>query len=298
MSPEAALLAGLASDPCVEGWLVLADYWDETGDRRGELARLLHDPARIASLTDDDRGDRVLALCNAGVGPVCATVTDAIGIEYVWIPPGTFRMGGNGQKGNPKRRVAITRGFFMGVYPVTQRQYREVTGESPSHFAGDDRPVESVSWDDAVNFCERLAARTGRAIRLPTEAEWEYACRAGTTTEFWNGNGEANLKKIGWFGGNSGSQTHVVGEKRSPNPWGLHDIHGNVWEWCQDIYTDILSKDSQIDPVVTSGSIGARVLRGGSWSYDPTDCLAAYRSGYAPAHRVTYGGFRVCFRLD
>jgi len=285
MSPEAALLAGLASDPCLEGWLVLADYWDEIGDRRGELTRLLHDPARIASLTDDDRSDRILALWNAGVGPVRATMTDAVGIEYAWIPPGTSRMGGNGVEDNPERRVTITRGFFMGVHPVTQQQYFAVTGESPSRFAGDDRPVEMVSWDDAVIFCERLNATTGRAIRLPTEAEWEYACRAGTTTEFWSGNDEAAFEKVGWGEWNSGFELHAVGDHSAPNHWGLHDMHGNVWEWCQDVFFGASRKKT-------------RVQRGGAFYDDHWNALSAFRQMNSHSDRYSGFGFRVCYRPE
>jgi formylglycine-generating enzyme required for sulfatase activity len=217
-------------------------------------------------------------------------------MQFAWIPPGPFLMGGNGQNPNPQHRVTITKGFWMGVFPVTQAQWQAVLGYNPSNFRGDDRPVEMVSWDDCQEFCKKLAELTGKPTRLPTEAEWEYACRAGTTTEYWNGNAEESLKKAGWYGGNSGRQTHTVGELKSPNPWGLHDVHGNVWEWCQDWYGG-LTTANQTDP--TGQPKGEnRVVRGGAWNYDAPVCLAAFRNNYVPGTRSGSIGLRVCFRPD
>lgn len=216
-------------------------------------------------------------------------------MNFCWIPPGSFQMGGNGQSDNPKRNVSISKGFWMGQTEVTQAQWRIVNGHDPSHYKSDDRPVECVSWDDSQEFCRKLAGMTRVPIRLPTEAEWEYACRAGTTSDYsWPGGVEA-LQLIGWFKGNSNSQTQPVG-KLAANAWGLHDVHGNVWEWCQDSYGG-LSPDPQTDPVAESG-ISPRVVRGGAWLSNPAICLSAYRGGNDQKVRFTFNGLRVCFRPD
>ena len=141
-----------------------------------------------------------------------------------------------------------------------------------------------------------------RAVQ-DTAAEWEYACRAGTTSDYWNGNGKEALEQIGWFNGNSGNQTHTVGEKKTANPWGLFDIHGNVWEWCQDLYCE-LDTDNTIDPLYTENEDndeldgGERVARGGAWGEVARDHLAACRTWGAPDVRDKFSGFRVCFCLD
>jgi hypothetical protein len=169
--------------------------------------------------------------------------------------------------------------FSIGVYEVTQQQYEAVMGSNPSRFKGANNPVEQVSWDDAVAYCARLSSlpaevAAGRVYRLPTEAEWEYACRAGTTTEYSFGDNEQDLGKYAWFETNSGGTTHAVGKKR-PNGWGLYDMHGNVFEWCSD----------------ADGSY--RVYRGGSWILSARYCRSAYRNGNVPSHRLNYLGFRL-----
>ena len=169
-------------------------------------------------------------------------------------------------------------------------------GLQPQQFPGADRPVEMVSWDDCQEFCQKMAELTGKPIQLPTEAEWEYACRAGTTGEYFSGNDVYALRRVGWYDFNSEGQTHVVGEKMVANPWGLFDVHGNVWEWCQDLFASLGSENIK-DPLnLNSGD--ARVYRGGSWYFNAVVCRAAYRSRLAPGSRSHNFGLRVCFRLD
>ncbi len=217
-------------------------------------------------------------------------------MKFAWIPPGTFLMGGNAVEDNPQHRVTISKGFWMGIFPVTQAQWQAVMGYNPSHFPGPDRPVETVSWDDCQEFCQKLAELTVKPIRLPTEAEWEYACRAGTTSEYFSGNGEDALRKVGWYSPNNKEQTHLVGETKVANAWGLFDVHGNVWEWCQDYYGQLTS-DNTNDPFNLKNG-DARVFRGGSWCSDAANCRAAFRNGHAPSRRFGNVGLRVCFHLD
>ena len=198
----------------------------------------------------------------------------------------------------PVHRVTLSKPFLLGVHEVTQEQYWRVTGLNPSKFKGRTSPVEQVSWEDAVEFCRKLSAlpeekAAGRIYRLPTEAEWEYACRAGTTTEFNYGVDPKKLADYAWYGYNSGGTTHPVGQKK-PNPWGLYDMHGNVFEWCQDWYSPYPS-GAMIDPVVQdlkSGS-SSRVSRGGSFLNRVAGyCRSAYRfTGPSALHGSR--GFRV-----
>ena len=173
-----------------------------------------------------------------------------------------------------------TPSFCLAKYPVTQAQYEEIMGKNPSYFKGH-RPVECVSWHDAVAFCKKLSEREGRTYRLPTEAEWEFACRAGTKTEYYTGDTEEDLARAGWYVGNSDNQTHPVGQKE-PNAFGLYDMHGNVWEWCADWYDE---------------PKGRRVLRGGAWDLVSVYCRSAYRFGFGPVSRYVYLGFRVLLEL-
>ena len=168
-------------------------------------------------------------------------------------------------------------------------------GTNLSKFKGPRNPVEAVSWDDAVEFFRKLSAlpaekAAGYVYRLPTEAEWEYACRAGTMTEYSFGNDESELGDYAWHASNSGNTTHPVGSKQ-PNPWGLHDMHGNVWEWCQDWHGDY-PRGAVTDPTgPSSGSF--RVLRGGGWVHGSEYCRSANRGGSTPDDRGSYYGFRV-----
>jgi formylglycine-generating enzyme required for sulfatase activity len=221
--------------------------------------------------------------------------TNSLGMKFAWIPPGSFLIGSPpSEKGRfeneVQHRVRLTRGFWLGVYPVTQKEWNMVMGSNPSHFKGDDRPVEQVSWEDCQEFCRKLGKREGKTYRLPTEAEWEYACRAGTTTAYYFGDKQALLDEYAWYSGNSGSQTHSVGQKKA-NAWGLYDMYGNVWERCQDWYEEY-PRSEQVDPSGPSGG-SYRVFRGGGWSSSGLDCRSARRNGYSPGDRFTYLGCRL-----
>jgi formylglycine-generating enzyme required for sulfatase activity len=213
-------------------------------------------------------------------------------------PPGTFQMGSNNGQDDekPVHTVKLTNCFSLSVYPITQAQWKAVMGTDPSHFKGADRPVENVSWTDAVAFCEKLTEKlSGHGqVRLPTEAEWEYACRAGTTTDYYTGNGETALKAVGWYSSNSGKETHPVGQLEA-NTWNLHDMHGNVWEWCKDWYGDYSSSQTTDPTGPASGS--GRVIRGGCWLNSVGRCRSAYRVGRDPLPRGNDLGFRVAFVL-
>ncbi len=165
----------------------------------------------------------------------------------------------------------LTKGFHLGTFPVTQEQWQAIMGNNPSRFKGRKRPVETVSWDDCVEFCDRLGQRTGMRIRLPTEAEWEYACRAGTSTAYHFGN-ELEPRLANY----AGSNTSEVGSY-PPNAWGLYDMHGNVSEWCQDWYGPYPQGDSR-DPQGSNYG-DSRLLRGGSWYSYPVKCRSARRNG-------------------
>jgi formylglycine-generating enzyme required for sulfatase activity len=229
--------------------------------------------------------------------------------NMVFIPPGVFSFGSPSNEVDryddegPQTTVTISQSFWIGTYPVTQQEYLSVMTNNPSYFTGDlSRPVEQVSWLDASNYCRLLTQRDRASgqiparyqYRLPTEAEWEYACRAGTTTRFYYGEdlGYAALTANAWYRSNSGYQTHPVGQK-PPNPWGLFDMSGNVWEWCQDWYAPSHPGGSVSDPQgPVAGTI--RVLRGGSWYDQGWLCRSACRIGDDPiANYYDNYGFRV-----
>lgn len=189
----------------------------------------------------------------------------------------------------PQTRVTLTRGFYMGETQVTQAQWQAVMGENPSQFKGATQPVECVSWYDAVKFCAKLSEKTGQSIQLPTEAQWEYACRAGTTTRWSFGDNESALRNYVWFRENSNNHTQPVGQKQA-NPWGLHDMHGNVWEWCLDWYGAYPGGNANDFSGSSSGS--RRVIRGGSWYNNPQLCRSAGRGSNTPADQGYNRGFR------
>jgi formylglycine-generating enzyme required for sulfatase activity len=190
----------------------------------------------------------------------------------------------------PAHDVTLTNPYYVGKYEITQEQYQQIMGNNPSRFKGRDLPVETVSWDDAQEFCKKVSEKTGSVVRLPTDAEWERACRAGTKTTYNTGDLEADLDRAAWYDKNSKNTTHPVGQK-TPNAWGVHDMHGNVWEWCADWF-ETYKSDPAVDPQGTAQDQG-RVLRGGSWSLFPWYCRSAVRFGRFPGARGNVIGFRV-----
>ena len=245
-------------------------------------------------------------------------------ISMVLIPAGTFQMGNTGaclewtSDEALVHTVTISREFYMSKYEVTQKQYQAVMDTNPSKFKGENLPVERVSWYNAVSFCNALSQQEGKTLcytiqndtnitcnwdangyRLPTEAEWEYAAKAGSVSDFYNGSLsnlywqplDMNLDNIGWYGGNSGGKSQAVGQKQ-PNKFGLYDMSGNVHEWCWDWWSGRYSSTAVSDP--TGPSSGSdRVHRGGSWEDYSYYCQSAYRDRFAPNYRNSYSGFRI-----
>jgi len=203
-------------------------------------------------------------------------------------------MGSNDGVANekPVHEVTLEQAYYLGKYEVTQEQWVEIMGENPSYFKGDNNPVEYVSWNDVQEFVKKLNAKEGTdKYRLPSEAEWEYAARAGTTTAYSFGDSSSILGDYAWYSGNSGSKTHPVGQKK-PNPWGLYDMHGNVWEWCQDSWHSDY-EGAPTDGSAWDGSSSSRVSRGGSWDFNAGNCRSAYRYGLYPDYRGGSFGFRL-----
>jgi formylglycine-generating enzyme required for sulfatase activity len=214
--------------------------------------------------------------------------------ELVLLPGGSFQMGSTQRSNEEPVHTVHVASFAMGKYPVTQGQWKKVMGSNPSHFSygGDQCPVEKVSWDDAQAFIQKLNQQTGHTYRLPSEAEWEYACRAGSTGEWCFGDEHSLLVKYAWYEGNSGSKTHPVGEKKA-NAFGLHDMHGNVWEWCEDRWhNDYEGAPSDGRAWVDDGD-SERVMRGGSWDFDARYSCSVFRYYHWPDDRGSYGGFRL-----
>lgn len=217
--------------------------------------------------------------------------TNSIGMKFVPIGPGTFRMGSDSGDASekPAHKITLTKGFYMQVTEVTQAQWQAVMGNSPSRMKGPDLPVEQVSWEDAQEFLKQLNAKEkGARYRLPREAEWEYAARAGLVWE------AANLDPVAWSLVNSDYQTHPVGQKQ-PNGWGLYDMLGNVWEWCADRYgSEYYGKSPPVDPPgPAEGDL--RVLRGGAWSLGSWEMGVAVRGRRLPGLKGDGVGFR-CVR--
>ena len=254
-----------------------------------ELAKLGAPAIRVGSPAASPPAGKTLIL-DLGKG---------VTMKLIRIPAGKFLMGSPAtekkrQKDEgPQRWVKISKAFYMGVTEVTQAQYQCVTGKNPSKHKGPRNPVQCVPWYDATAFCEALSKKTGRTVRLPTEAEWEYACRAGTKTRFSFGDEDEDFDAHGWCKANSGAKIHPVGRKK-PNPAGLYDMHGNVFEWCRDwCDAKFYANAKNVDPENTTKT-HTRVLRGGAWDIAPARCRATSRYSLSPGLRYyAIAGFRV-----
>jgi uncharacterized protein (TIGR02996 family) len=309
MDLEQAILAAILDDPLEEAsWAALADWLEEQGDPRGELLRLTRSLLHVGGADRSAREERVCELLAAGVRPCWPVRSNSLGMRFAWCPPGSFLMGSppdeEGRASDEiQHSVTLTMGFYLSVTPVTQAQWRSVLGNNPSRFQGDDRPVESISWEDCQGFCRVLSKLEGRRYRLPTEAEWEYACRAGTTTPFHFGptisTDQAN------FDGNYTYGKAPKGVKRQkttpaeifpPNAWGLLAMHGNVLEWCQDKYGPYRSHE--VSNPHGQQNADYRVLRGGCWDYSPWGCRSADRRWRPRGASNVHAGCRVVLCLD
>ncbi len=297
------LARGIAADNALDRLPILADAVEEAGcDNVALLNHLRADEPHRVECWALRRLLRTMLVLPGGVE-----------MAFAWCPPGSFLMGSPESEsershGELQHAVRLTRGFYAGVHPVTQAEWAAVMGTDPSRFKGANLPVESVSWEDAQTFCQKVRELTGKAVRLPTEAEWEYACRGGTTTPFYWGS-ELNGTQANCIGNDpygtdtSGpylESTSPVGSYADgfPHPWGLTDVIGNVWEWCADWYTAAYYANSpMVDPECGTGAQKYRVLRGGSWIYGGS-CRSAKRNLDDPASRDSFIGFRVVFFLD
>lgn len=227
---------------------------------------------------------------------------DGVKWEGVLIPAGTFVMGS--PKGETKtdkaaekqHKVTISQPFYMGKFELTQAQYQKIMGANPSMAKGDNLPVHGVSWKDAQDFCDKLSKQSGRQAQLPTDAQWEYACRGGTTTAYHSGDTIEDLNKVGWHGANSGGKVHTVGEK-APNGWGLYDMHGNIREFVWDLYSETPLEDA-VDPTgPKEGDSKNHVVRGGAYTANAAlafNCRAASRR---PTENLAITGFRIAVAL-
>jgi formylglycine-generating enzyme required for sulfatase activity len=253
-------------------------------------------------------------------------ITNSIGMKLVWIPAGEFIMGspsteainsayypakgspqvekGRSSNESPQHPMKISKGFWMGIYEVTQKEYQVVMGSNPSIIKRDNLPVDRVSWNDATEFCRKLSQKEGKTYRLPTEAEWEYACRARTQTRFYSGDDDSSLDDYAWCYINISYtnkkfdiHTHPVGQKKA-NAFGLYDMHGNVSEWCQDWYNEnYYSISPEIDPKGPDRG-QSRVIRGGCWMYNPLYCRSAARQMTVPDLPVDFFGFRIVLEAN
>ena len=230
----------------------------------------------------------------------CRFMVNGVSFEMVRVEGGTFRMGATSEQGSdadgdekPVHSVTLS-GYYIGKTEVTQVLWEAVMGINPSRFKGDYLPVENVSWDDCQEFIRKLNSMTGQNFRLPTEAEWEFACRGGNNSRGYKYSGSNNLGSVAWYDGNSGNKTHPVGTK-APNELGIYDMSGNVWEWCADWYGDY-SSGAQTNPTGPYGGSN-RVYRGGSWNYDVGRCRSSNRDFYYPWIRDIILGLRLALSL-
>jgi uncharacterized protein (TIGR02996 family) len=331
MNTEADLLRALHTSPDDDTcWLALADALEETGQsERAEITRLLTWLRRTLDHADRPaREERLRSLLVSGVRPCVPEIVNSLGMRFALIPPGVFRMGSedsetapaNRTDEQPRHRVEITRPFYLGVFPLTQKEYRTVLRTNPSTFQPghpilvrdgitdtSDFPVNQVIWKSAVRVCERLSdraaeKRASRVYRLPTEGEWEYACRAGTTSAYHFGDGGTST--LANFDAQQVYRTEAPGvflERPTvvgsypPNAFGLFDMHGNVNEWCSDWYArEFYDRGPEQDPTGPKSSrVRRRVFRGGCWNFYAVNCRAAYRGSHASSSRWPFLGVRV-----
>ena len=267
-----------------EKWRKAREIWDNSAE-----------PIKIRTAYFEKGGFLGLGTIKIDVENKIELRNNSIDMKFALIPAGEFMMGSD-EYGNeqPVHKVKINKSFYLGIYPVTQREWKAVMGENPSRFKGDDYlPVEQVSWKDVRDFIKKLNLKEGaNKYRLPSEAEWEYACRAGTTTRYYFGADEGKLGEYAWHNGNSGSKPHPVGQKK-PNPWGLYDMHGNVYEWVQDWYHDDYKGAPSDGNAWESGGGSFRVRRGGNWALNARICRSALRGGGDLILRVERLGFRL-----
>lgn len=249
-------------------------------------------------LADRERlqGDNIMFAVRIAGDQQRTFTVGGVSFKMVYVAGGSFTMGCTAEQRRdcdsdekPSHTVTLD-GYWIGETEVTQALWEAVMGNNPSRFKGNNRPVETVSYNDAVDFCNELSRLTMHQFRLPTEAEWEYAARGGQKSKGYKYSGGSDLDQVGWYDGNSGSSTHVVKQKR-PNELGLYDMSGNVWEWCSDGYGKYGS-GSQTNPKGSSSG-ARRVLRGGSWISDAEYCRVANRNGNNPAYRDYDSGLRV-----
>lgn len=244
----------------------------------------------------------MFALCQNNAFAASVTPKSAYQPEMIQIPRGSYRMGSDEKATNEKpiHQVTIDYDFVVGKYEVTQAQWLAVMGSNPSTFLGSNNPVENVSWDDIQDFLRKLNGTLGLSgrdrVRLLTEAEWEYAARADTSSKYACGNSEGCLDSAAWYRSNSGEKTHSVGQKRA-NPWGLHDMHGNVWEWVEDCWNNGYDNASVSGAANIGGNCSHHILRGGSWNNPAWSLRSAARDRSTSSNRLSVHGFRVARTL-
>ena len=250
---------------------------------------------RIKNKATDEKTDLLLHKVLEKSDQEIASKLDSLNLEFVDIPVGSFMMGdNNGDDDEKPSHLVNIKAFKMSKYPITQAQYKTVMGNNPSYFQGDDTsPVENISWNDAKDFCEKLSQIIEKTVQLPTESQWEYACRAGGNGKYGFGYSASQLGKYAWTDNNSEGKTHPVGQK-SANKWGLHDMHGNVWEWCEDVWHDNYNgAPNDGSAWVSGGEESQRILRGGSWNISISLCRSANRGRSIAIKSGKNVGFRV-----
>ena len=220
-----------------------------------------------------------------------------IGIKFTLIHTGEFTMGSSFDRETPDHIVSISKPFYLGTYPVTQHEWKAVMGMDPSGFEGNDLPIQRVSWNDVQEFVTKLNEMEGtNKYRLPSEAEWEYACRAGTSSQYSFDDDVSTLGEYVWYGDNSDTKPHSVGRKK-PNPWGLYDMHGNVWEWVQDKWHGNYNGAPDDGSAWEDEDGSHRVYRGGCWYFSAMDCRSASRNHFVPDDAYHSLGFRLLREL-